>query len=234
MKNTAKIIELLEQFFDVPQWKGGTDPLSGMIKTILSQNTNDRNRDMAWSGLKERFPDWSMLLQVPAADIADAIRPAGLANQKSRRIQIFLQWLAEHYGKLNLDFLCGMPPEKAIETFTRFKGIGIKTISVVLMVSCGVDIFPVDTHVHRICRRLGLVPENANAEKTHYLMQPLVPAGKSYSLHMNILKLGRTICKARRPLCQECPLAALCPSCRITADNFQSIQRSKSSTSGRH
>jgi endonuclease-3 len=105
-----------------------------------------------------------------------------------------------------------MDPQDAVDTFTQLKGVGLKTMSVVLMFTCGVDIFPVDTHVHRICRRLALVPDKANAEKTHHLMQPQVPDGKSYSLHMNFLHLGRTICKAQKPRCEECPLVDLCPS----------------------
>ncbi|MBN2000289.1 endonuclease III [candidate division KSB1 bacterium] len=212
MDNVAEITACLEDFFGVPQWNGRGNPLSSMIKTILSQNTNDKNRDMAYHRLKERYPDWSLLLDEPTSDIADTIRPAGLANQKSERIQKFLHWIVERTGELNLDFLCEMQPDHAIETFTQLKGIGIKTIAVVLMFTCGVDIFPVDTHVHRICRKLNLVPENASAEKTHFLMQPLVPDGKSFSLHMNFLKLGRTICKARQPLCGKCPIAHLCPS----------------------
>lgn len=207
---TLQITQLLESHFGIPQWHGGGDILGSLIKTILSQNTNDRNRDVAYRALKEKFPTWQEVMTADAVAIANAIRPAGLANQKSVRIRVILAWIQETYGSLALDFICEKDPEEITETFMQLKGIGIKTISVVLMFACGADIFPVDTHVHRICRRIGLVPASANAEKTHWLMQPLVPAGKSFSLHMNFLQLGRTICKARKPQCRVCPILAFC------------------------
>jgi len=183
---------------------------------VLSQSTNDRNRDVAYARLKEKFPDWPSVMNAPAEAIADAIRPAGLANQKGARIKNILQWVFDTYGTFDLGFICDMDPDQVTETFLKLKGVGIKTISVVLMFTCGVDVFPVDTHVQRICRRLGLVGENASAEKIHYHMQDLVPARKSYSLHNNFLRLGRTICKAHKPKCIECPLNDLCPSAIIT------------------
>jgi endonuclease-3 len=144
------------------------------------------------------------------SSIVSAIRPGGLANQKSERIKNILNWIVEEYGTLNLDCLCQMNPEEAIEKFTQLKGIGVKTISVVLMFSCGIDVFPVDTHVHRLCRRLDFVSEKTSAEKTFWEMRPLVPKNKSFSLHMNFLKLGRTICLARKPKCELCPINHLC------------------------
>jgi endonuclease-3 len=149
-----------------------------------------------------------------------AIRPGGLAKQKSERIKNILKWIHQEYGSLNLDILCTMNPQDAIEKFCQLKGIGVKTISVVLMFSCGVDIFPVDTHVHRICRLLGLVPKNTTAEKTFWMMQSLIPKGKSFSLHINFLKLGRTICLARKPRCESCPLNRYC-------DYYQAVRQSE-------
>jgi endonuclease-3 len=144
-------------------------------------------------------------------DIANAIRPAGLGNQKSQRIQEILQWIKEHYGALNLDFICDMDPQEVMDTFCKLKGIGVKTMSVVLAFSCGVDIFPVDTHVHRLCRRIGLVPPDTKSpEKTFHFMQTRVPQGKAFSLHLNLIKHGRTICKARKPLCEQCSLTEMC------------------------
>ncbi len=211
-EKTAKITQLLENAFGEPQWQGRGKPLNSLVKTILSQSTNDRNRDVAYKRLRERFPEWEMVMSAPQAEIAEAIRPAGLSNQKSVRIKEILAWIKQTYNTFDLSFMCDMDPAEVTRTFLRLKGIGIKTISVVLMFSCGHDIFPVDTHVHRICRRLGLVPDKASAEKTHWSMQPIVPAGKGYSLHMNFLRLGRTICRAQKPNCPECPLRSLCPS----------------------
>lgn len=204
------IVTALEDRFGIPRRGADLDPLSNLILTVLSQNTNDKNRDQAYRRLKERFSDWEQVRQANIKQIEEAIRPGGLAKQKSERIKNILNWIHQEYGSLSLDNLCTMEPAQAIEKFCQLKGIGIKTISVVLMFSCGVDIFPVDTHVHRICRLLGLVPPNVTAEKTFWLMQPLVPDGKSFSLHMNLLRLGRTICRARRPLCDQCPLSRYC------------------------
>ncbi len=215
LQHVYEITRRLEDAFGEPKWQGRGKPLGSLILTILSQSTNDNNRDVAYARLKERFPDWHSVKNAPATEIADAIRPAGLGNQKGRRIKDVLHWIYETYHTFDLDFVCDMDPQEAIDTFTQLKGVGLKTMSVVLMFTCGVDIFPIDTHVHRICRRLGLVPEKANAEKTHHLMQPQVPEGKSYSLHMNFLHLGRTICKAQKPRCPECPLADLCPSAQL-------------------
>ncbi len=215
IKIVAMVTGRLESAFGIPTWKGKGKPLGSLILTVLSQSTNDRNRDVAYARLKEQFPDWQSVMNASSEEIADAIRPAGLANQKSVRIKNILQWIFENYGTFDLEFLCDMDPDQVTETFLKLKGIGIKTISVVLMFACGVDVFPVDTHVHRICRRLELVGEKATAEKTHYLMQTLVPEGKSYSLHNNFLHLGRTICKAQRPKCSQCPLNDLCPSAAI-------------------
>jgi len=209
-ERVAKIVKVLEKKFGIPQRKSDVDPLSNLILTVLSQNTNDKNRDKAYQRLKEKFPHWEKVMQADVKQLEEAIRPGGLAKQKSTRIQNILTWIHDEYGSLNLDFLCTMNPDDTIEKFCQLKGIGVKTISVVLMFSCGVDIFPVDTHVHRICRLVGLVPQKASAEKTFWLMKPIVPKGKSFSLHMNFLKLGRSICLARRPRCKQCPINQFC------------------------
>lgn len=209
-EKARQITNILEQEFGTPSRDGARDPLSNLILTVLSQNTNDKNRDLAYKRLRERFPSWEKVMNGDLDEIIDAIRPGGLSAQKGERIRNILKWIYKEYGALNLDFVCNMSPDEIMEKFTGIKGIGVKTISVVMMFSCGIDIFPVDTHVHRICRRLGLVPENASAEKTFLLMRPIVPAGKSFSLHINFLKLGRTICHARKPKCNLCPLHNMC------------------------
>lgn len=216
-KKVTKITTMLEEKFNIPQRESILDPLSNLMLTVLSQNTNDKNRDQAYRRLKAKYPTWEQVMDADVYEVEELIRPGGLAKQKSERMIDILKWINQEYGSLNLSILCTMEPQAAIEKFCQLKGIGIKTISVVLMFSCGVDIFPVDTHVHRICRLLGLVPQNASAEKTFWLMQPFVPEEKSFSLHMNFLKLGRTICLARRPRCEQCPINQLC-------DYFLSIQ----------
>jgi len=209
-KKAKRITLTLENKFGEPKRENVIDPLSNLVLTVLSQSTNDKNRDTAYNQLRDRFPTWEDVMNGNVKQIADAIRPGGLANQKSDRIKNILKWIHDEYGSLNLDCLCDMEPDLTIEKFTRLKGVGVKTISVVMMFSCGIDIFPVDTHVHRICRRIGFVPDKASAEKTFWEMRPVVPKGKSFSLHMNFLKLGRTICYARKPRCENCPINHLC------------------------
>ena len=209
-QKVVRIVKALEERFGIPERKSILDPLSNLILTVLSQNTNDKNRDQAYNRLRERFPTWEQVMGTDEKKIEEAIRPGGLAKQKSERIKNILKWIDQEYGGLNLDNLCKMNPGEAIDKFCQLKGVGVKTISVVLMFSCGIDIFPVDTHVHRICRLLGLVPKSATAEKTFWRMQPHVPEGKSFSFHMNLLKLGRTICLARKPRCEQCPISSFC------------------------
>lgn len=214
-EKTSHVARLLEQAMGVPTLDNPLDPLDNLMLTLLSQNTNDVNRDLAYQRLRQQFPTWEAVMTADRQAVADAIRPAGLANQKSERMQAILRWIQAQYGKLNLACLCEMSPQQAIDTFCQLKGIGIKTISVVLAFSCGVDIFPVDTHVHRLCRRLGLVPtDTTSAERTFALMQARVPEGKAYSLHLNLIQHGRRICKARKPLCAQCVLLALCDDYR--------------------
>ena len=211
-EKTAKIVHILEQSMGIPPFdEQPMPPLDNLMLTVLSQNTNDVNRDKAYHTLRRRFPSWEEVMNAEVTEIADAIRIAGLANQKSQRMQNILQWIHRQYGILNLDFICDMNSQEVIDTFCQLKGIGIKTISVVLAFSCGTDIFPVDTHVHRLCNRIGLVkPQTKSAEQTFSQMQMRVPEGKSHSFHLNLIYHGRAVCKARKPLCDQCPLAYHC------------------------
>jgi endonuclease-3 len=210
-KRAQAIDDLLEARFGIPVQKTRSAPMDNLILTILSQNTNDKNRDMAYRQLRQRYETWYDVRVAELTAIEDAIRPAGLGKQKSATIKNVLEWIFSTYGELNIDFLCRMNPLEALTVFTAQNGIGVKTMAVVLCFSCGIDMFPVDTHVHRICRRLQFVPDKASADKTFWLMRELVPSGKAYSLHLNFLKLGRQICLARKPECEVCPLRALCP-----------------------
>lgn len=210
-ERVAEITRRLENAQGIKRWKGNADPLDELMLTLLSQSTNDRNRDLAYGRLREAYPTWDGVLAAGQEAVAERIKPAGLSNQKSGRMIDILRWIMDTYGTLSLDFLHDMPADEAFDIFTKLKGVGVKTMAVVLMFACGRDVFPVDTHVHRICSRLGLVPENADAIRTFHLMAPLVPEGKGYSLHMNFLQFGRTLCSARNPKCPQCPLYDLCP-----------------------
>ncbi len=206
-----KSVSLLESFFGEPvQNIDATNLLDALIHTILSQSTNDLNCDRAFKSLREKFPTNELLYKAPAVEIAGAIRQAGLYRQKSERIKNILRWVKSGFGKLNIDEICDWPTGKVLSVFTAQKGIGVKTVAVLLLFKCGRDIFPVDTHVHRIAKRLNLVPGNASPGKTFAILNPAVPEGKSYSYHVNLLKLGRRICLAKKPRCVDCPLQPIC------------------------
>lgn len=206
----SAVISRLEVRFGEEKWQPGRDPLDSLILTILSQNTSDLNRDRAYERLRQRFPTWEDVLAADVREVEEALRPGGLAQQKSQRIQEILRWVKQTQGRMSLDVICDLSVEEAIDLLTRLPGVGVKTVAVVLAFACGKDVFPVDTHVHRICRRLGFVPRNATAEKTFYLMEQIVPAGKKFSFHINLLRHGRTICKAQNPRCWDCPVFEFC------------------------
>ncbi len=179
-------------------------PLSGLINTILSQNTNDNNRDKAYTELRTKYRTWKEVHEAPVDDVAQAIRTAGLNKQKASRIQALLEYLKNTRGDYKADFLKEMDFDQALAEIGHLKGIGPKTLSVVLAFNLGVDVFPVDTHVHRLCKRLGFVPDNFDAVKTFNAMRNRVPAGKSYQFHLHLIFFGRKTCHARKPKCHEC------------------------------
>jgi len=206
----VKVDLLLEEAYGVPKPGKNVNVLDELILTLLSHNTNDVNRDKGYAELRKRYPTWEIVRKTPRKDIEDAIRIAGLAPAKSGYIKDTLAFIMENWGKLDLDWVCDKDPQWVEETFTQVKGIGVKTINVVLSFACNADRFPVDTHINRICARLGFVPENSSPEKTYKLMADIFPKGKAYSFHINIITHGQRICKARNPLCTECNLRRRC------------------------
>jgi endonuclease III len=205
-----KIARLLERKFGVPQEEVAGDPLDTLILTILSQNTNDQNRDRAYQGLKKNFPQWDRVLRSDVRKLVQAIRPGGLAQQKARRIKEILTWIEKQYGELSLITLNRMNSEEIKAALGRLKGVGPKTIHCLLLFGLGREAFPVDTHILRVGKRLGFIPEKMDAEKAHSWMAPLVPEGKSLSLHINLIRLGRSLCKANHPRCADCFLRKEC------------------------
>jgi len=207
-----KCVCLLESHFgELKQVRIKEDLIGGLIRIILSQSTSDVNSDRAYQELRNQFPTNDLLDQGSKKEIMATIRSAGLYRQKSQRIKDILDWIKVDFGKLNIDEICNWSNEEVINKFTSQKGIGVKTVAVLLVFYCNKDIFPVDTHVHRISKRLQFVHQNASAEKTFFILDPLIPTGKSYSFHVNLLKLGRQICHSRKPKCEFCPLNKLCP-----------------------
>ena len=211
LEQKAEIIsEALENLFGIPTREGAGDVLECLILTILSQNTTDVSRDKGYAVLKDRFPTWEDVLNADGKAIEAAIRIVGLGEQKSRTIKNFLTWLKTEYGELSLEFMHDMETEEALEFLCQHKGIGIKTASVTLSFACCREVFPVDTHILRISKRLGLIPPNCSAEKAHQLLPPIVPKNKAYPFHINLIYFGRRICDARKPLCERCPLTEHC------------------------
>ncbi len=210
-KQKAQLVsDALEELYGVPEPDLERNVLECLIRTILSQNTNDVNRDKGFATLKECFPTWEEVLEADVEEIGEAIKIAGLHAQKSRTIKNFLTWLKAEHGALDLEFIREMDTEEVLQFLCQHKGIGIKTASVTLAFACRRDVFPVDTHVLRISKRLGFVPPNCTAEKAHELMPQIIPEGKAFSFHMNLITFGRQICNARKPKCDLCPITAHC------------------------
>jgi endonuclease-3 len=210
-RKVRRIVSLLERAYGIPRRKKA-DPLDVLIQTLLSQNTNDRNRDRAYGQLRARFFQWEDVLQARTGTIAQAIRAGGLARQKARRIREILRWIKRHYGELTLSPLKGMSSGEIEKTIGSLKGVGPKTVHCLLVFGLGREAFPVDTHILRVGKRLGFIPEKTNAEKAHPWMVPLVPERKSFSFHLNLIRFGRSICKAQNPKCDICFLAKMCLS----------------------
>jgi endonuclease-3 len=181
-----------------------------LIATMLSQNTNDKNSFQAYERLRQRFPTWDAVARAPRRAVASAIRIGGMANQKSGHIRSTLNGIRERFGEYALHGLEAMPNGAAIEFLTGFDGVGVKTAACVLLFSLRRDVFPVDTHIHRICSRLGLAPGCAIPEKTFRAMAGIVPTGESYALHTNLIRFGRMVCRSTSPRCERCPLFAEC------------------------
>ena len=205
-----KVSDALAKEYGVPGMGPLDDPLEVLIRTILSQNTNDRNRDLAYEGLRKKFPRWEDIVEADLRDIAEAIKMGGLARQKSARIKHILQWVQEQWGSMTLTPLCDMETAEAMDILLSLKGVGLKTANCVLAFGCGRDVFPVDTHILRVTKRLGLIPPEATADKAHQLLAELVPPGKAIPLHLNLIRYGREQCKARQPQCGRCLVPELC------------------------
>lgn len=206
----GEVISRLYAFYGRPVWQNPLPPLDELVSTILSQNTNDRNRDIAFLRLKQRFPTWEEVLVAPPAEVVDCIRVAGLANQKGPRIQRVLAQIVEERGSLDLSFLADLPLTEARAWLMHFNGVGPKTAAIVLQFSLNRPAFPVDTHIYRVTGRIGLRPAHMSVEATHGWMESLVDPAEYYAGHLHLIRLGREICMARKPDCARCPLTDLC------------------------
>lgn len=204
-----RVHELLLSAYGDHTWHP-SDPVATLVSTILSQNTNDVNRDQAFGRLRERFSTWEAVRDAPLEELIDATRPAGLAPTKAPRIQEVLRRITEERGEVSLDFLGDLPPPEARRWLLSMRGVGPKTAAIVLLFALGKPAFPVDTHVHRVTRRLGLIPPKTTRETAHELLEGILPAEVYYTFHLNLIAHGRAICHARTPACARCTLQDCC------------------------
>lgn len=210
-RKTARVAGALERFLGVPRPPARkAKPIDMLIATLLSQNTNDKNSHRAYVNLRRTFPRWEDVLNASERTLRAVIRSAGMANQKSARMKEILRTIKRRYGRLTLESLRREPDEKVFEELLSLKGVGVKTAACVLVFSLGRDVFPVDTHIHRICGRLGLAPDCRSPEKTFDRMKDIVPRRRAYSLHTNLIRFGRTVCRSNRPRCSVCPVYGEC------------------------
>ena len=206
----VEIEAILASFLGRPRQElRGGDPLDVLIGTILSQNTNDRNSHRAYTNLRAAYRTWDDVLAAPLREIADTIRSGGMAPSKSKRIKALLALLKKREPRLSMERLRTASIDDILDELVTYDGVGLKTAACVCLFAMGHDVFPVDTHVHRICNRLGLV-KTATPDKTFLAMRPIVPAGRAYAFHTNLIRFGRRVCKAQNPQCGVCPLFAHC------------------------
>jgi endonuclease-3 len=209
-RRSARIHQALLNAFGKPTWRNPLPAIDELVSTMLSQNTNDLNRDRAFEALRLKFPSWQAVRDAKKAEVIRAIRPAGLANQKGPRIQQVLRLITRQRGSLDLGFLADLPVDEARRWLMQFKGVGTKTAAIVLLFSLGRPAFPVDTHIYRVTGRLGLRPPKMTVEQAHAHLEGIFPASTYYAAHLNLIRLGREVCKARKPLCPHCPVRKLC------------------------
>jgi endonuclease-3 len=194
-----------------PQAHRSLPALDELILTVLSLNTSDLNCGRAYRAMRARYPRWEDVLAADLPELVEVLRPGGLANQKAPRIQAILARLAGSEHGLDLEWLSQLEPAEAMSFLTTLPGVGAKTASCVLLFSLRMPVMPVDTHVHRIAIRLGLIPPRTTADAAHPLLTALTPPGRMLEAHLLLIEHGRRTCKARRPLCEQCVLLDLCP-----------------------
>jgi endonuclease-3 len=201
------IRDRLREMYGRPEQHPHGHPIEELVRTVLSQNTNDRNRDVAYDRLRERFPTWEQVRDAPLPEVEEAIRPGGLAYTKAPRIQEILHRLGD---SPNLDWLRDAPREEALAYLVALPGVGRKTAACVLIFSFGRPEIPVDTHVHRVGKRLGLISPAASFDRAHDELLAVVDPDDAYELHINLIRHGRAVCRPR-PRCDECALRRMCP-----------------------
>lgn len=205
----APVAAALEQLYGRKTFKPH-DGMDELVSCILSQNTTDANRDRAFDALKARYASWAEVAQAPLDELIETVRPAGLASAKAANIQAALREIYRQRGEYAIDFLQELPVAEAKAWLTSLAGVGPKTAAIVLCFGFGMAAFPVDTHVHRVGQRIGFLPEGISANAAHDVMEAVVPPDAYYAFHLQLIYHGRSVCKARQPLCNRCPITAHC------------------------
>jgi endonuclease III len=212
MRRVRAIRRRLAEVYGVPAMEPHGHPIAELVLTVLSQSTNDRNRDVAYVRLRDRFPTWEAVRDAPVEEIEEAIRPGGISKVKSVRIQAILRAIGD---PLDLDWMADAPVAVSRDFLTALPGVGRKTAACVLLFTFGLREVPVDTHVSRVGGRLGILPSKGPFEKLHDEMLRISPAGAELELHVNLLRHGRRTCHAQRPACPRCELRRMCPSAEL-------------------
>lgn len=205
----VEVARQLREAFGLIRERQRGNPLDLLVRTILSQNTSDRNRDRAYAALRRRFPTWEEVLAAREEEVAEAIQGAGLHRQRAARLKAVLGRIRDEQGALSLDFLSRLRDDEAAAWLLSLPGVGKKTAYVVLLFGFDRPFFPVDTHIQRVTARLGLTDGRGDP---HDALRPLVPPGEERELHLHLIRLGREVCRPRKPRCPVCPLLKLCPS----------------------
>ena len=205
-----QVRDILRNTFGTPTWHLELPAVDELVCTILSQNTNDINRDKAFQALKARYPSWEAVRDADPGELEFVIRIAGLANQKGPNIQAALRDISAERGEIDLDWLRGTDAETARKWLVGLRGVGPKTAAIVMVFALGMPAFPVDTHVYRVTGRIGLRPAELDITKTHAYMEQIADPADYGTLHLNLIDLGREICQARKPKCPICPIRHLC------------------------
>jgi len=209
VEKVARIIQELDKHYGKKVWSRWREPVDELVRTILSQNTTDKNSLRAFANLKKRFETWEELLQADEEDIIQEIKSGGLANIKARKIKGCLTEIKKREGRIDLEILAKKPVPEALDYLLSLDGVGPKTAACVLIFSFNSPILPVDTHIHRLSNRLGIVQTNSRG-KTQELLQKIIPDKDKYSFHLNLIEHGRKVCKSQKPLCFDCFLRELC------------------------
>ena len=220
-RRVRAIRKRLAEVYGVPVMAPHQDALGELVLTVLSQSTNDRNRDVAFLRLRDRFPTWDAVRDAPVDEIEEAIRPGGISKVKSVRIKAILETIGEGHtppeavGPMDLSWMRDAPIEESRDYLVALPGVGRKTAACVLLFAYGLREVPVDTHVSRVGGRLGILPAKAPFEKLHDEMLRISPPGTELELHVNLLRHGRRTCHAQRPACARCDLRRMCPSAEL-------------------